>query len=173
MKTYPIRYDAQTVSHHIDRTARALQEKGILTDETVYIVLMNGGCWFAMHLFDCLGDMHNTVYFVKAHSYHGTERGELSWDYLPQMDLNGKPVVILDDICDSGETVEACYRYLNENYRPDNVKVLTLLRRSTTRVSDAIELHSCIVDPTDSFFVGCGLDDNGEGRMLPYVGIVQ
>ena len=173
MKTYPIRYDAPTVAQHIAQTARTLQAQGVLTDETVYIVLMNGGCWFAMHLFDCLGDMHNAVYFVKAHSYDGAERGALSWDYLPEMDLKDKQVVILDDICDSGETIEACYRYLTEAYSPRSVKALTLLRRSTTRVSDGIELYSCIVDPTESFFVGCGLDDYGLGRMLPYVGIIQ
>ncbi len=170
MLNYKVKYTKEEVQHHIKQMVDCLVKEKILTDECVYIVMMNGGCWFAMHLFDYLGDMNNPVYFVHAHSYHGTERGALEWDYMPKMDIEGKDVVVLDDICDSGATMEAMCSYLKEERAPRSINVVTLLKRSESTIS--YPLHSCITDFTPDFFVGCGLDDNGYGRMLPFVGVV-
>ena len=53
------------------------------------------------------------------------------------------------------------------------VSFFTLLKRSFAVVEDGIELYTCIEDDSHDFFVGCGLDDNGLYRMLPYVGVVK
>ncbi len=172
---YPIKYTATAVKEAMNRTVSTLLQRGVLTRDTVYLVMMNGGGWFASHFFDLLDEPDNEVYYLKAHSYHGTERGELSWDYLPDMQLAGRDVVLLDDICDSGKTAEAVYRYLMEDLQqsPRSVSLLTLLSRTSTILHCPMNHYACIVDPSQDFFVGCGLDNNGEGRMLPYVGIVQ
>jgi hypoxanthine phosphoribosyltransferase len=171
MSAYPIRYSALDIKSAISDTAQRLTKEGVLTSDTVYIVLLNGGVWFASHLFDALQEPSNEVYYISCHSYHGKTRGELKWDYLPELPIQDKDVVVLDDICDSGQTATAVVRYLNKTAK--RVSILTLLKRSTTCLDEDIRLYSCITDPTADFFVGCGLDDNGKNRMLPYIGIVE
>ncbi len=171
--TYPVKYSEAEVLTAIHSTAKALQQNGIINDQTVYVVLLNGGVWFASHLFDCIGETANEVYYVKCHSYEGAERRELVWDYIPKMDLKGKQVLICDDICDSGQTATEAVRYLKNELQAADVQVVTLLSRTSTRLPDDIGLTSSIIDPSDDFFVGCGLDDNHRSRMLPYIGIIE
>ena len=171
---YLIKYSADTVQHAIDQKVSTLLREGVLTRDTVFIVMMNGGAWFAHQVFNRLEDATNEVYYVKAHSYHGTERGAIEWDYLPSMHLQGRQVIILDDICDSGKTADAIFDYLRGlAEKPKSVSLMTLLSRATTRLTSDLPLYSCITDPTADFFVGCGLDDNGKGRLLPYIGVVK
>ncbi len=169
---YKVKYTAAQVSGAMDTAVSRLQEQGILTKDTVYIVLMNGGTWFASHVFDRLGEPQNEVYYVKLHSYDGMSSGDIHWDYLPEMNLTGRDVVVLDDICDTGKTDIALYRYLH-SFRPHSVCFFTLLKRTTTSLPEEITLHTCITDDSADFFVGCGLDDNGQGRLLPYIGVVN
>jgi len=166
---YKVKYSEQYVRERIAQAAKQLRDKGILTDDTVYLIMMNGGIWFAMHLFDCLGDMNNAVYMIKGHSYSGQNRGELQWDYIPEMHLEGKRVVVLDDICDSGATINAIYHYFHDQVA--SIHFVTLLQRANTQLEEEISLYSCIHDDSKDFFVGCGLDDNEMGRMLPYIGV--
>ena len=165
-----IKYTTENIQSAIRRTAQQLVAQRTLNGNTVYIVLLNGGAWFASHFFDCLGDIPNIVYYAKCHSYEGQNRQVLVWDYIPDMQLNGKEVVVLDDICDSGQTATEVVRYLQQY--ADKVTVITLLKRTTTCLPDDIALHSCITDDSGDFFVGCGMDDNGRCRMQPYISVV-
>ena len=169
---YRVKYTASQVAAAITKAVSSLQAEGILAQDTVYIVLMNGGTWFASHVFDRLEEPHNEVYYVKLHSYEGTNSGTIHWDYLPEMDLEGRNVVVLDDICDTGKTDTAFYQYL-QTCQPSSVTFFTLLKRTTTRLPEDIPLYACIEDNSADFFVGCGLDDNAHGRLLPYIGIVD
>lgn len=168
---YRVKYSQSFVAEHIAATVRDLLEQGVINEQTVFLVMLNGGVWFAGHVFDNIPDMLNEVYFIKGHSYNGTSHGELVWDYMPSVNLENRQVVVLDDICDSGNTTTAIYKAL----RPltSQITFVTLLRRSTANLPEDICLHSCINDDSDDFFVGCGLDDYDHGRMLPFVGIVE
>ena len=134
---YRVKYTASQVAAAISKAVSSLQAEGILAQDTVYIVLMNGGTWFASHVFDRLEEPHNEVYYVKLHSYEGTNSGTIHWDYLPEMDLEGRNVVVLDDICDTGKTDTAFYQYL-QTCRPSSVTFFTLLKRTTTRLPEEI-----------------------------------
>ncbi len=169
---YRVKYTASQVAAAISKAVSSLQAEGILAQDTVYIVLMNGGTWFASHVFDRLEEPHNEVYYVKLHSYEGTNSGTIHWDYLPEMKLTGRNMVVLDDICDTGKTDAAFYQYL-QTCSPRSVCFFTLLKRTTTRLPEEIPLYACIEDNSADFFVGCGLDDNAHGRLLPYIGIVE
>ena len=169
---YKVKYTTAQVNEAMDKTVSRLRNEGVLTSDTVYIVLMNGGTWFASHVFDRLGEPMNEVHYVKLHSYEGMSSGDIHWDYLPDMNLTDRDVVVLDDICDTGKTNKALYQHLQTRH-PRSVRFLTLLKRATTCLPSEIRLYSCITDDSADFFVGCGLDDNGLGRLLPYVGVVD
>lgn len=167
---YRIKYSQSFIKERIAATVRELTESGVINPNTVFLVMLNGGVWFASHLFDEIPDMLNEVYFIKGHSYHGSSRGEFVWDISPEPSLQNRQIVVLDDICDSGHTTNAIYDALCP--LTNNVSFITLLRRSSCALKSGVKLHSCIIDESDDFFVGCGLDDYGAGRMLPFVGIV-
>ena len=165
-----VKYEAAFVSERLKQTVKELQTRGVLNDSVVYVVMMNGGVWFAMHVFDCMPDMRNQVYFMKGHSYNGIIRERLIWDYFDIPSLEGRDVVVLDDICDTGNTSRAILKMLQRR-KAKSVHFFTLLSRTTTDTSGLV-LDSCIVDDSDDFFYGCGLDSQGScDRMHPYIGV--
>ncbi len=167
---YEIKYSEQTVALAIKEMANRLKEDGVFTEDSVFLIMLGGGLWFATHLFDNWGRMNNEVYFLKGHSYNACNRQQFTWDYMPDVDFTGRHLVVLDDICDSGATVRHIYDLLRD--KAASVRFVTLLERMPSRLPQEIKLYSCIRDDSTDFFVGCGLDDNDKGRMLPYVGIV-
>ncbi len=169
--SYPVKYSASFVRERIAQTVSELRATGVINDRVVFLVMLNGGVWFALHAFDCIPEMPNEVYMLKGHSYSGKQRGTFYWDYFPDLNLKEREVLVLDDICDSGATVNTLYHFLQP--KAAKVSFFTLLKRSFAVVEDGIELYTCIEDDSHDFFVGCGLDDNGLYRMLPYVGVVK
>ncbi|MBQ0136422.1 MAG: hypothetical protein KBS40_00235 [Bacteroidales bacterium] len=166
---YRIKYSKQKVAGAIRNMAKTLKEEHVVNDDTVFLVMLTGGVWFATHLFDALGDMPNEVYYIKGHSYASQSREQFVWDYIPNIDLRGRNVVIIDDICDSGETIKAAYEKLSPVAK--SITAITLMRRIPNALPQEIKLYACIDDDSTQFFVGCGLDDNGPGRLLRHIGI--
>lgn len=168
---YRIKYSEQFVRESIAETVASLRGEGVINDQTVFVVMLNGGVWFASHLFDHIPDMLNEVVYIKGHSYQGSSRGGLVWDLAPNMTLENRQVIVLDDICDSGNTTNAIYDILSQSAK--EVIFVTLLKRTTAKLKEGVTVYSCIEDDSDDFFVGCGLDDYNRARMLPFVGIIE
>ncbi len=166
--SYPVKYDEAAVQAAIDSIYARLTP---LAENTVFIVLMNGGAWFAHQLFERFGRENLTIYYAKVSSYEGKKQGDLDITYLPQIRYAGANVVVLDDICDTGNTINCIYNYIAP-HQPSSITFATLIERvGASNLLPAIQLISGIADASKDFFVGCGLDDNDKGRNLPYVGI--
>ncbi len=166
--SYKVKYPAEVVQEAIDRIYTQLTP---LPENTIFLVLMNGGVWFAHELFRRFNEEPIAVFYAKVSSYEGKEQGDLNVAYLPTIRFAGANVVVLDDICDTGNTVNAMYQYIAQ-HQPASVRFVTLLERvGTSNLLPEIELISGIQDNSKDFFVGCGLDDNDKGRTLPYVGV--
>lgn len=86
--------------------------------------------------------------------------------------LEGKEVLIVEDIIDSGRTLA----YLIENLkqrRPKSIQLCTLLDKPERRVKKQVEVqYTCFTIP-DEFVVGYGLDFDQKYRNLPYIGVVE
>ncbi len=164
---YPVKYDAQEVQQAIEQVYANLPS---LTPDTIFLVLLNGGVWFAQELLRRYENEPLVVYYIKVSSYHGKEQGTLRKDYLPEIDFKGKNVIVLDDICDTGNTINAIYHYVLDAGAA-SVSFATLIARTGYALEAGVELVTGIVDDSKDFFVGCGLDDNDEARNLPYIGI--
>lgn len=106
---------------------------------------------------------------VWASSYRGTAtragRLDLRLDLLP--DLSGQHVLLVDDIFDSGRTLEAILAELRGRGAA-SVRSLVLLRKEG-RAEVAIEPDFVGFDIPDLFVVGYGLDYDGAWRHLPHV----
>jgi hypoxanthine phosphoribosyltransferase len=109
------------------------------------------------------------VSMVWASSYRGTATSagalELRLDLLP--DLTGQEVLLVDDIFDSGRTLEALVRELRQRGAA-SVRSLVLLRKAG-RSEVAMEPDFVGFDIPDAFVVGYGLDFDGAWRHLPYL----
>jgi hypoxanthine phosphoribosyltransferase len=85
--------------------------------------------------------------------------------------IEGKNVIVIEDIIDSGRTLS----YLLENLKtrnPKSVKLCTLLDKPDRRVCDVPVDYVGFVIP-DEFVVGYGLDYDQQYRNLPYIGFVE
>ena len=87
------------------------------------------------------------------------------------IDIEGKDVLILEDILDSGRTLRGVMQMF-EARKPNSVKICTLLDKPAGRVEDVQAAYAGFTVP-DAFVVGYGLDFAGYYRNLPYVGVLK
>jgi hypoxanthine phosphoribosyltransferase len=85
--------------------------------------------------------------------------------------IEGKDVVIVEDIIDSGRTLDKLLELLKTR-KPNSLTVCTLLDKPDRRVVDVKVDYTCFNIP-DEFVVGYGLDYDQKYRNLPYIGVVE
>ena len=112
--------------------------------------------------------------FMCVSSYRGTEstgRTMISKDL--SCDIYGRHVVILEDIFDTGNSLEFITNHLM-NKQPASLKICTLLDKPERR-KPGVKVHCDWVGYTipNEFVVGYGLDFNEKYRNLPYIGILK
>jgi len=106
-------------------------------------------------------------------SYHGGTQssGKVKFLDTVQPDVEGKYVLLLDDILDTGLTMEAVAKKLKDQGAAD-VKTCVLLSKDIPRETVKEADYTGFVIG-DEFVVGYGLDYQGRYRNLPYVGILK
>ena len=85
--------------------------------------------------------------------------------------LEGKDVLIVEDIIDSGRTLAYLIEVLKQR-GPKDIRLCTLLDKPERRVRDVKVDYTCF-DIPDEFVVGYGLDYAQKYRNLPYIGVVE
>jgi len=86
-------------------------------------------------------------------------------------DVEGKHIIIIEDIIDSGTTMQYLMRILRER-RPKSIKLCALLSKPSRRTAD-VHIDYLGAEVPDEFLVGYGLDYAGTYRNLPYIGILK
>ena len=85
--------------------------------------------------------------------------------------LEGKDVIVIEDIIDSGRTLSYLMEVLGKR-QPNSLKLCTLLDKPDRRVRD-VKVDYVGFEIPDEFVVGYGLDYAQKYRNLPYIGIVE
>ena len=111
--------------------------------------------------------------FMWISSYAGTTSGQMIVRKDVSTDLKDRHVVILEDIFDTGNSLQYTYEHLLTK-EPASLKICTLLDKPERR-NPAVTLQADWVGFTipNEFVVGYGLDYNEHFRNLPYVGILK
>lgn len=111
--------------------------------------------------------------FMWISSYAGTSSSQLVVKDDVSADLKGRHVVILEDIFDTGNSLEFTYNHLLEK-EPASLKICTLLDKPERRRPGVTIKpdYTGFVIPNE-FVVGYGLDFNEHYRNLPYVGVLK
>ena len=114
-----------------------------------------------------------TIDFMAVSSYgNGTKStGELKIIKDLTTDIEGRDVLIVEDIIDSGNTLYHLKKMLNAR-APSSVNIVTLLDKPQRREVPMEPEYTCFVIE-DEFVVGYGLDYAEEYRNLPYVGVLK
>ncbi len=117
---------------------------------------------------------HCQMDFMWISSYAGTQStGTMQVRRDISADIRGRHVLILEDIFDTGNSLNFTYNHLLRK-EPASLKICTLLDKPSRR-SPGITLQADYVGFTvpNAFVVGYGLDFNEHYRNLPYVGILK
>ena len=86
--------------------------------------------------------------------------------------LEGKEVLIVEDIIDSGRTLAYLIEVLKQR-NPAGIRLCTLLDKPQRRVKKQVKVdYTCFTIP-DEFVVGYGLDYDQKYRNLPYIGVIE
>lgn len=112
--------------------------------------------------------------FMWISSYAGTDSsGQMQVKRDVSVDIKGRHVLILEDIFDTGNSLEFTYRHLLAK-EPASIKICTLLDKPSRR-KPGITLKADYVgfEVPNAFVVGYGLDFNEHYRNLPYVGVLK
>ena len=117
-------------------------------------------------------DTKCTMDFMAVSSYSGTSStGAVKITKDLSEDIEGRHVIIVEDILDSGVTLSYLKQYLMVR-RPASITIATLMDKPARRKADVYADYSCFEVP-DAFVVGYGLDYNEHYRNLPYIGVLR
>ena len=113
-----------------------------------------------------------TMDFMAVSSYKGTtSTGAVMINKDLKQDIEGRHLILVEDILDSGVTLSYLKHYLLGR-KPASITIATLLDKPARRKSDIVADYSCFEVP-DAFVVGYGLDYNEHYRNLPYLGVLK
>ena len=136
------------------------------------IGILKGSVFFMCELAKQL-EVPVTLDFMSVSSYGDGTKSSGVVKLVKDLDesIEGKDVVLVEDIMDSGRTLSYLVTLLKER-KPKSFKIVTLLDKPSRRVVD-IQPDITAFEIPDRFVVGYGLDIAQKYRNLPYVGVIE
>jgi hypoxanthine phosphoribosyltransferase len=132
--------------------------------DIIFLGILNGSFMFASDLYKQI-ELPSQISFLKLASYQGTSTsGNVKRLIGINEDLLGKTVVVLEDIVDTGITIENIIKQL-KGYEPAEIKIATLLFKPDA-LKVQVKLDYIGLEIPNDFIIGYGLDYNGFGRNL-------
>jgi hypoxanthine phosphoribosyltransferase len=128
----------------------------------LFLAILNGSFMFAADLFKNIS-IESEISFIKLASYKGTRSsGQVITAIGLDTDLFGRHVVIVEDIVDTGKTLDAFLPQLHHQ-QPASLKIVALLHKPAAMIFPIPVDYTGFSVP-NKFMVGYGLDYNGLGR---------
>lgn len=137
------------------------------------ICILKGGVFFMCELAKRI-TVPVTMDFMSVSSYGSGTTSSGVVRIIKDLDesLEGKDVIIVEDIIDTGRTLQHLVKILNERH-PNSIRLCTLLDKPERREENiTIKVDYVGFNIPDEFVVGYGLDYDQKYRNLPYIGVV-
>ncbi|MDX8335362.1 MULTISPECIES: hypoxanthine phosphoribosyltransferase [Cetobacterium] len=146
-------------------------EKDYQGKDLICVGLLKGSIMFMADLLKSV-ELDLAMDFMKVSSYHGGTDSTGVVKILKDVDadLTGKDVLIIEDIIDTGLTLESVKKFLMTK-QPKSLKVCSLLDKPSRRKVEMVGEYIGFEIP-DEFVIGYGLDYDELYRNLPYIGKV-
>ena len=161
-----------------DKVAEKIQEMADTINKdyagkSVHIIgVLKGSIFFMCELAKRI-EVPVTMDFMSVTSYGNDTKSSGVVRLIKDLDesIEGRNVILVEDIMDSGRTLSYLVKILKER-KPASFRIITLLDKPDRRVVDIEPDMTGFVIP-DRFVVGCGLDCAQKYRNLPYIGVKE
>lgn len=164
-KEFRIFIEAAQIDQVISQMAKQINQD-LQHDKPLFISILNGSFMFTSDLIKQITIPGTQISFVKVASYTGTSStGEVKELIGLKEDIRGRTVVILEDIIDSGRSMNHLLNYL-KGKNPEKVVVATLFHKPKAVVCP-VPIDYAGIELENDFVVGRGLDYDGLGRNYP------
>lgn len=162
-KTFRMSIPANIIQLKVEQLANAIN-CDLSDKDVVFVVILNGAFIFASDLYKLIR-FDSRISFLKLASYSGTgSTGSVRKLIGLNESLTNKTVLVVEDIIDSGQTLDSIIKQL-WSFKPSEIKIATLLHKpDSDRSKHKIDYLGFSI-PND-FIVGYGLDYEGYGRNL-------
>ena len=162
-------------AEEIQKSIRVLGEKlnnDYVSEELYLICVLKGSVMFTVDLSKHL-KMPLRMEFIRLSSYGSgfASTGKVNAVDISLPDLNGKNVLIVEDIIDTGHTARFLVDFIRHNFKTKSLKFCSLLDKKIKREVE-IDPDYYAFEVDDKFLVGYGLDYDGYYRNLPYIGYI-
>ena len=136
------------------------------------ICVLKGGVFFTCELAKRI-TVPVSLDFMSVSSYGDDTKSSGVVKIVKDLDqpLEGKDVLIVEDIIDSGRTLSYLIEILKQR-NPNSIRLCTLLDKPERRVRD-VRVDYCCFNIPDEFVVGYGLEYAQKYRNLPFIGVVE
>ena len=154
------------IENRIEELAKEIM-RDYKKEDIVFVGVLKGAATFMIEL---AKKIKNNVEFefIQLESYEGdksTGRIKLKQDLTGK--IEGKNIIIIEDIIDTGRTLEYLREYIKK-FNPNSTKICTLLSKPSRRIVE-LEVDYIGFSIPDEFVVGFGMDYNQKYRNLPYI----
>ena len=142
-------------------------------EELTLICVLKGGVMFMCDLAKRL-DLNVRLDFMSVSSYGSQTKSSGVVKIIKDLDdsIDGKNVLVVEDIIDSGNTLSYLMDILKKR-GPKSIKLCTLLDKPSRREKKDVFVDYVCFEIEDKFVVGYGLDYDQRYRNLPYIGVME
>ena len=162
-KEFSIYLSEEKILTQVKRVADEINQD-LKGEEPIFMGILNGSFMFASDLYKNI-TLDSQITFLKLASYQGTtSTGNIKRLIGINEDIKDKTVVVIEDIVDTGNTLDSIIKQLR-GYEPKAIKLVTLLFKPNAYTKDFPIDYKCFDIPND-FILGYGLDYDGYGRNL-------
>ena len=163
-------YSTEAIRRRVEEMGRQIGQAYEPGDDVLVLGLLKGSFIFVADLVRHI-PFPIQVDFLTASSY-GKERvssGEVRLVYNPEASMKGRHVILVEDIVDSGTTINRVMPLLMQS-RPASLEICTLLHKRVAQLEWKVRWVG--FDAPGDFLVGYGLDFAEDFRHLPYIGSI-
>lgn len=169
-KNFQIYIPEEKIINRVKEVAATIS-RDMVGKNPLFLAVLNGSFVFAADLVRAV-DIPCEISFVRMSSYSGTQStGKVKELLGLKENIEGRTVVVVEDIIDSGLTMKELLATLSAKH-PAELHVASLLVKPNNLKVDLDINYRCFDIPND-FIVGYGLDYDGEGRNLRDIYVVQ
>lgn len=171
MEEIKVLIEEEVIQNKVREIAKKI-EKEYEGKEITLICILKGSTFFTVDLAKKING-NVKIEFIQVSSYGSSTTGANNINLKLDLkeSIEGKDVIIIEDIIDTGRTLSYLIEHLKDRF-PNSLKLCTLLDKPERRIYD-VKVDYTGFEIPDKFVVGYGLDFDEKYRNLPYIGYIE
>jgi len=163
-------YSRDDIPDAVERIARDVVDER-RCDELVVVCILKGGTLFAADLVRSLFSLgvDPELDFLWLSRYHGNASRDIFVHSSPSQSLDGKDVLLVDDVLDRGRSMQAAVDIVKAAYNPSRIRTAVLVDKPSKREVDIEADFVGFTLKDDVWIAGYGMDDHGRGRGCSHI----